>query len=174
MLGYAASHGKRRVGVVVPPLDFGRLQAAAASAAGAALGLAVAPLVVTDGAGDVVAALRANAGGTLPDTVYLPVVDPALDAQAAALGAAGVQILESDQWSAITPSRTPSLIGAWFAAPDPIRYEAFAAAFAEQTGAEARVLAGLAFDAVEMARLLGRIGQQTRKGLLRGGGFEAS
>ena len=172
VIGFAAARGKRRIGIVVPTSPFGQLQAAAAQAAGAASGVAVAPPVISDSAAGIVEALRTSAGGSLPDAVYLPVVGGAFEAQAAALQGAGVQILGSDQWSSIIPYRIPALLGAWFAAPDPIRYEAFALALEEQTGAEAGVLAGLAFDAVEMARLLGRIGQQNRDGLLREGGFD--
>ena len=51
-------------------------------------------------------------------------------------------------------------------------FEAFATAFAEVSEADPGVLAGLAFDAVEMARILGRIAQQDRKGLLREAGFD--
>ncbi|WP_084114708.1 penicillin-binding protein activator [Loktanella atrilutea] len=172
VIGFAGTRGKRRIGVVVPNSPFGQLHAAAAQAAGAAVGAGVAPPVVSDSADGLVAAVTANAGGALPDAVYLPIVGGAFEAQAAALQGAGVQILGSDQWSSIVPYRIPALMGAWFAAPDPIRYEAFALALEEQTATEAGVLAGLAFDAVEMARLLGRIGQQNRAGLLREGGFD--
>lgn len=172
VIGFAAARGKRRIGVVIPTSPFGQLHAAAAQTAGAAVGATVVAPIVTDSAGGMTDRLRQAFGGGLPDAVYLPVVGGAFDQQAAALNAAGVQILGSDQWSAITPYRVPSLYGAWFAAPDPIRYEAFAVALEEQTGTEAGVLAGLAFDAVEMARLLGRIGQQDRAGLLREGGFD--
>ncbi|WP_272911378.1 penicillin-binding protein activator [Loktanella sp. M215] len=170
VIGFAATRGKRRVGVVVPSTAFGQLHAAAAAAVGAGVGASVLAPVVTDTAAGLVDRLRSD--GTLPDAVYLPVVGGAFTEQAAVLKAAGIQILGSDQWSAIIPYRTPALLDAWFAAPDPIRYEAFALAFEEQSGGEAGVLAGLAFDAVEMARLLGRLGQQNRAGLLRDGGFD--
>ncbi|MBU1835741.1 MAG: penicillin-binding protein activator [Alphaproteobacteria bacterium] len=172
VIGFASQRGKRRIGVVVPTSPFGQLQANAAQAAAAAVGTTIAAPVVTDSATGLITALTAANGGSAPDAVYLPIVGGAFDAQAAALNAAGIQILGSDQWSSIVPYRVPALIGAWFAAPDPIRYEAFALALEEQTGQEAGILAGLAFDAVEMARLLGRIGQQNRAGLLREGGFD--
>lgn len=172
VLSYAAARGKRRIGVVVPPSSFGQLQAGAAMVAGRAAGVQMAEAVLTENASEIVQVLQSRTGGTLPDAVYLPVVGGAFEAQATALNAAGIQILGSDQWSSIVPYRVPALLGGWFAAPDPIRYEAFALALEEQTGTEAGVLAGLAFDGVEMARLLGRIGQQTRAGLLREGGFD--
>lgn len=172
VIGFASTRGKRRVAVVVPASQFGQLHAAAARTAGGAVGASVSVPVVTDSAAGLVEKLRTASGGSLPEAVYLPVVGGAFDDQAAALNAAGIQILGSDQWSSITPYRVSALIGAWFAAPDPIKYEAFSVALEEQAGAEAGVLAGLAFDAVEMARLLGRIGQQNREGLLRKGGFD--
>lgn len=172
VIGFAAARGKRRIGVVVPSSPFGVLHATAAQSAGAEVGAEVASPVISDSAEGIVQALQSNAGGTPPDAVYLPIVGGAFEAQAAAIQGAGIPILGSDQWSSIIPYRVPALMGAWFAAPDPIRYEAFATALQEQTGAEAGVLAGLAFDAVEMARLLGRIGQQDSAGLLREGGFD--
>ncbi|WP_084114515.1 penicillin-binding protein activator [Loktanella atrilutea] len=170
VIGFAATRGKRRIGVVVPSTEFGQLQSTAAATAGAAVGATVLAPVVTDTSADLIS--RLGHDGALPNAVYLPIVGGAFTEQAAVLKAAGVQILGSDQWSSIIPYRTPALLDAWFAAPDPIRYEAFALAFEEQSGGEAGVLAGLAFDAVEMARLLGRLGQQDREGLLRDGGFD--
>ena len=76
------------------------------------------------------------------------------------------------QWSAIQPYRNADLIGAWFAAPDPVRFEAFAIALEGRIETEAGIVAGLAFDAVEMARLLGRLAQQDSDGLLREAGFD--
>ncbi|WP_176559404.1 penicillin-binding protein activator [Rubellimicrobium roseum] len=172
VLGFAAARGLRRVAVVVPPGEFGARSAAAAQAVAPSLGLALATPVVTDSAGGLVEAVTAASGGARPDAVYLPVVGRAFAGQAEALAGTGAQLLGSDQWSAIEPYRIPALRGAWFAAPDPIRFEAFALALEERVATEAGIVAGLAFDAVEMARLLGRLGQQDRDGLLREGGFD--
>ena len=126
---------------------------------------------MTATADGILPALR-DSSGALPNAVYLPVPGSAFEAQAAIIKAAGMRVLGSNQWSAIEPERVPALVGAWFAAPDPVRFEAFAIALEERTGVEAGVIAGLAFDAVETARLLGRLGQQTRDGLLREAGFD--
>ena len=166
VFGFAAGRGIRRLAVVVPPGELGQRSAAAAQTAAAALGLELLPPVVTEGTGG----LSAGVGGA--DGVYLPVVGPGFEAQAAALGAMDVQILGSDQWSAINPWQVRGLQGAWFAAPDPIRFEGFALALEAEIETEAGIVAGLAFDAVEMARVLGRIGKQDRDGLLREAGFE--
>ena len=172
VLGFAASRGLRRVAIVVPPGEFGARSVRAAQAEASALGLALAPPIVTDSAAGLAEALAATSGGSLPDAVYLPAVAGPFEDFAQAVAEAGPQILGSDQWSAIEPTRLPALRGAWFAAPDPIRFEAFALALEEQVATEAGILAGLAFDAVEMARLLGRVGQQDRDGLLREAGFD--
>lgn len=172
VLGFAASRGLRRVAVVVPPGEFGARSVEAAQAVAPGYGLALAQPIVTTSAMGLVEAINDASGGSLPDAVYLPVVDGAFGELARAASETGVQLLGSDQWSGIEPQRIPALRGAWFAAPDPIRFEAFALALEERVATEAGVVAGLAFDAVEMARLLGRLGQQDREGLLREGGFD--
>ncbi|WP_177209400.1 penicillin-binding protein activator [Sulfitobacter brevis] len=172
ILGFAATRGKRSIAVVVPPGAFGTLSATAAQSVAAGIGVNMPPpLVAASGAG-LVDKLRSANGGALPEAVYLPVVGGPFEEQAAALQAAGVQLLGSNQWAAIAPYRIASLRGGWFAAPDPVRFEAFATALEADGQGEAGVVAGLAFDAVEMARILGRIGKQDRKGLLREAGFD--
>ncbi|KZY05812.1 hypothetical protein A3728_16295 [Sulfitobacter sp. HI0040] len=172
VIGFAATRGKRNITTVVPPGAFGTLSAAAARQVAGQFGVTMpAPLVAGDASG-LVSRLRELNGGKLPDAVYLPVVGGPFEAQAAALKQAGVQLLGSEQWSSIAPFRIPPLIGGWFAAPDPVRFEAFAIALEETVEAEAGIVAGLTFDAVEMARILGRLGRQDRKGLLRDAGFD--
>jgi len=172
VMGFAASRGMRSIGVVVPSGRFGELSIAASRTVADGFGFTLVEPVISNDATGVIDALRRNGNGTLPDAVYLPVVGGAFEQQAQVLSDAGVQILGSDQWSAIDAPRINALQNAWFAAPDPVRFEAFAIALEDQTGAEAGVVAGLTFDAVEMARLLGRIGQQNRRGLLRAAGFD--
>ena len=172
ILTFAASRGMRSVVTVVPPGEFGSRHIAAAQAAAAGAGMAMGPPVVTADPSGIVNRVREAAGGALPAAVYLPVVSAPFEGFAGALGDSDVQILGSEQWSTIQPQRVGGLQGAWFAAPDPISFEGFAIALEEQAGAEAGIVAGLAFDAVEMARLLGRLGQQDRDGLLREGGFD--
>jgi len=172
ILGFAATRGKRTIAVVVPPGDFGALSASVAQSVGASLGQKVAPPIVAASGAGLIDKLRTANGGALPDAVYLPVVGGPFEEQAAALQAAKVQLLGSNQWAAITPYRIAALRGGWFAAPDPVRFEAFATALEAADETEAGVVAGLAFDVVEMARILGRIGKQDRKGLLRDAGFD--
>lgn len=171
ILGFAVTRAKRNIVTVVPPGAFGTLSAAAAQAVASEVGVTMPPPLVTSSAAGIVGKIRAQNAGALPDAVYLPIVGGAFEEQAAAIKGAGVQLLGSDQWASITPYRIEALRDGWFAAPDPVRFEAFAIAL-EGAEAEAGVVAGLAFDAVEMARILGRIGRQDRKGLLREAGFD--
>ena len=60
-----------------------------------------------------------------------------------------------------------ALRGAWFAAPDPLRFAAFTRAYEEQTGEPAGIISGLAYDGAELMRILGQTGKQTRRGLTR-------
>tara|TARA_R100000935_G_scaffold33903_1_gene54340 strand:- start:3882 stop:5033 length:1152 start_codon:yes stop_codon:yes gene_type:complete len=172
ILGFAATRGKRNVVTVVPPGPFGALSAQAAQSVAAATGGTAPAAIVASSAAGLIDKIRAANGGALPDAVYLPVVGGPFEEQAAAIKGAGIQLLGSEQWASITPYRIDALQDGWFAAPDPVRFEAFATAFTAFSETEAGVLGGLAFDAVEMARILGRIGQQNRKGLLREAGFD--
>ena len=172
IISFAATRGKRTIAVVVPPGQFGALSAAAARSVASGLGITMPPPITTSSAAGLADMLRSAFGGALPDAVYLPVVSGPFEAQAAAIKATGVQLLGSEQWATITPYRIAALRDGWFAAPDPVRFESFATAFEAEGQGEAGIVAGLAFDAVEMARILGRLGKQDRKGLLRDGGFD--
>lgn len=171
VIGFASGRGLARIAVVVPPGEYGARSIAAATSVASGFGVNLSTPVIADSGAGLIDKLRSAGGGTLPDAVYLPSVSGPFAAQAAALKAAGLQILGSDQWSAIDPSRNGDLIGAWFAAPDPIGFEAFAIALQDNGGAAPGIVAGLAYDAVEMARLLGRLGQQDSAGLQRDAGF---
>lgn len=172
VIGFAATRGNRNIAVVVPPGAFGALSASAAKSTARAFGVAMPEPLTLASADGLINRLKETNGGKLPDAVYLPVVGGPFEAQARALKAEGVQLLGSEQWGAIAPFRVPALIDGWFAAPDPVRFEAFANAFESQTDSEAGIVAGLTFDAVEMARILGRLDRQSRKGLLREAGFD--
>lgn len=173
MISFAASQGLRDLAIVTPPGPLGALFQGAAQALAPAFGVTLRPPITSASSSGLIAQLKSGGQNeALPGAVYLPVVGDGFTRQAAALSNAGVQILGSDQWSGIDPTRISALNDAWFAAPDPVRFEAFSIAFENRTKSEAGVVAGLTFDAVEMARVLGRLGQQTRNGLLREAGFD--
>ncbi len=170
VLTFAARRGMDSVGVVVAPGEFGQRSAEAALRVGLAGGQTVLqPITETDPA-RMLAALTAANGGALPKAVYLPGAGPELEGLAAALRGK-TQILGSSQWSSRDPATLPALRGAWYAAPDPVAFEPFAVAYQDAHGESPGILAGVAFDGVETARLLGRIQEQTRSGLTRERGF---
>nr|WP_289085695.1 ABC transporter substrate-binding protein [uncultured Sulfitobacter sp.] len=137
ILGFAATRGKRNVVTVVPPGPFGALSAQAAQSVVAATGGTAPPAIVAASAAGLIDKIRAANGGALPDAVYLPVVGGPFEEQAAAIKSAGVQLLGSEQWASITPYRIDALQDGWFAAPDPVRFEAFATAFTAFSETEA-------------------------------------
>ncbi|MGR3467238.1 MAG: penicillin-binding protein activator [Shimia sp.] len=165
VLSFAQRRGLTRIGIVVPPGAFGERAGSTALAAGRTLGLEmVGPVTATTPE-------AARAGlGAMPDAVYLPSAGGTLAPMAASFRGQ-TQLLGSDQWSAIDPSTVPVLEDALYPAPDPISFEPFVAAYQETHGSEPGILAGVAFDAIESARLLGRVGQQDTQGILRENGF---
>lgn len=169
VLSIAAQRGLRTVATVVPLGAFGAQSAAAATTVGAILGLSMQPTMVRGNTTGLVDALRSN--GPLPDAVYLPVVDATLEPFAEELSNEGVQLLGSTQWSALDLSGRRAFRGAWFAAPDPLRFAAFDDAFMKATGKPGGIISGLAFDGVELLRILGQTGQLTTRGLTRDEGF---
>ncbi len=166
MFAFAASQGLSDIGIVVPPGQFGARAAEGARVIADETGVTLRETIVASDGGAISVAY--GSGG--PQAIYLPAAGPELASLAAAARANGAQILGSTQWSALDFSNRSELDGAWFAAPDPLRFAPFARLLEEQ-GVEAGIIAGLVFDAVEMARLLGRLEQQSRQGLLRDKGF---
>ncbi len=169
ILSIAAQRGLADVATVVPPGTFGAQSAAAAEQVGAALGLRMRPTLVRADADGLLAALQAD--GPLPKAVYLPAADATLTGFAEALSGQGIQILGSTQWSALDLSGRRAFRDAWFAAPDPLRFAAFDDAFAQAAGSAGGIIAGLAFDGVELLRILGQAGQLSVAGLTRKEGF---
>lgn len=169
ILSMAAQRNMRSVATVVPPGDFGAQSVAAARTVGTALGLDMRPAVVQAESAGLVDALRK--AGSLPDAVYLPVADGSLEPFADALRGTGVQLLGSTQWSALDLSGRSAFRDAWFAAPDPLRFAAFDDAFRQATGQSGGIISGLAFDGVELLRILSQADQLSARGLTRDTGF---
>lgn len=169
ILSIAAQRNLRTVAVVVPPGVFGAQAAAAAQRIGPSLGLTMRPTVVQADAGGLLEALRV--GGALPDAVYLPVADGTLAPFAEALQGQGMQLLGSAQWSAEDLSQRAAFRDAWYAVPDPLRFAAFDDAYTQASGARGGIISGLAFDGVELLRILGQTGQLSVRGLTRSEGF---
>jgi hypothetical protein len=169
ILSIAAQRNLRDVAVVVPPGAFGAQSAAAAKTVGRALGLSMRPALMTTDAGTVLNALKAP--GRLPDALFLPSADATLEPMAEAVRGEGIQLLGSTQWSALDLSGRAAFLDAWFAAPDPLRFAAFDDAYRQAAGSAGGIISGLAFDGVELLRILGQTGQLSARGLAREEGF---
>lgn len=165
----AGQRNIREIAIVAPPGPLGARSAAEAAPIARALGIALRPPVITDNPSAILAELEA--GGGIPDGVYLPSAGASLVPFAEVLGGQDTQILGSTQWSARDLEGVRALRGAWFAAPDPLRFAAFTKAYEEQTGQPAGIIAGLAYDGAELMRVLGQSGKQTRRGLTRDESF---
>lgn len=169
ILSIAAQRNLRNIAVVVPPGAFGAQSAAAAESVGSALGLTMRPVIVKSDATGLLDDLRV--GNALPDAVYLPVADGTLPGFAEALRGQGMQLLGSTQWSAVDLSDRPAFRDAWYAAPDPLRFAAFDDAYSQAVGSGGGIISGLAFDGVELLRVLGQTNQLSARGLTRQEGF---
>lgn len=170
VLTFAARRGLNTVGVIVPSGEFGSRSAEAAAIVGKENGQTVLPPIHEIDPATAVANLTKANGGTLPKAVYLPGAGAELEALASAFRGK-TQVLGSSQWSSRDPGNFPALRDAWYAAPDPLAFEPFAVAYQEAHGSSPGILAGVAFDGVETARLLGRIQEQSANGLTREKGF---
>lgn len=169
VLSIAAQRNLSTIATVVPPGTFGAQSAASATAVGTMLGLNMRPTVVRSDATGLIDALLSS--GPLPDAVYLPVADVTLEPFAESLRGQGVQLLGSTQWSALDLSDRRVFRDAWFAAPDPLRFAAFDDAFMQAAGQPGGIISGLAFDGVELLRILGQARQLSISGLTRNEGF---
>ena len=159
-LRYARSRGVRRVGIISTGSNWSRGAVSAARAVAPAQGMRV---FTVDDDGDVLAALREGGGGTLPDAI-LYADGPGLDAVAARLAPAGVQLLGTVQWSGQQITGNRDLEGTWLSVPDPAPFESFSAAYGSRYGERPGLLAGIAFDAVRMAQSLVLMDRVTRNG----------
>jgi branched-chain amino acid transport system substrate-binding protein len=165
----AAQRNMGRIAVVAPPGALGAQSIAAAQDASRKLGIRLDPPLVRESSAGLLDAL--SAGGGLPDAIYLPTADATLGPFAEALAGSGIQLMGSTQWAALDLGGIRALQGAWFAAPDPLRFAAFDQAFREATGETAGIIAGLAYDGAELLRTLARTGEQNRRGVTRKEGF---
>lgn len=164
---YALAHGIRRFAAFTPATAYGDQATQALRDA------------VTPRGGTVVAVERFNySGGNLTGSasrvtdaigadsqsrtaVLLPVAGQPAAAAMQALGATDpdsrkAQIIGTGVWDTANITSETSLVGAWFAAPDPSRRLAFERKYAAVHGKQPHRLATLAYDAVNMAAKLAR------------------
>lgn len=150
ILGYARSRGVRRVAVDAGTTRWDIAAAAAAQVAARDLGL-----TITDAA---------------PEAVLVTGDADALTSAARRLDGSGVQVLGTHQGMALTGAGLAAIDGAWLAAPDPDVFGEFARRFETAFGNPPGLLAGLAYDAVGIARTL-RASGHDRDGLTGSAGF---
>jgi branched-chain amino acid transport system substrate-binding protein len=163
LLHYARSRGVRRLGLLAGADAWGGQVAAAATAAAQREGmdLAVAP---ADAA--LAGYLR---GPNAPDALL---ASGDLPAAARAVGDTGVQLLGAFTGLEAAPAMLAQIEGAWLSAPDPAGFRTFADAFEQANGVAPGVIAGLAFDAANIALALRKAGSLDRSALLSGRSFE--
>ena len=165
-LAYARSRGVRSVAVVSGADPWSTQAAAAARRAQGGVAITVVGLEAAQRS-DPVELLRGAPGGELPDAVLFTDADSASRAVAARLMAAGeLQMLGTSRW--LDGPAVPDL---WVAAPDPAAFSEFSQGYQARYGTAPGALAGLAFDAVTIARAVQASGAPVREALLTSAGF---
>ncbi len=171
ILGYAKGKGINSIAVVTQPGEASTQAAEAAQRLGSASGIRVTALV-PGGQSGLAQKIRAASGGRLPGAVLLPGGGEALVADGNALKGSGMRLLGTEQWLGASLASHGAFEGAWFAAPAPSG--TFSAAFAAQRAATPGILAGLAYDATNMARVLAASGDLNAAGVMRASGFDGA
>ncbi len=155
ILGYARSRGVRRVALATGATRWDSLAATAARVHAGNLGL-----TLTD-----------FAPGATPDAVLVTGDADALAVTAHGLQGSEVQLLGTYQALALSGAGLAAIDGAWLAAPDPDGFADFARRFETAYGNPPGLIAGLAYDAVGIARTLRANGHLDRDGLTGSAGF---
>lgn len=163
LLTYARSRGVRRVAMVTGTDAWGTQVAAAATLAAQRGGLDL----VTAPAGAALDGFLRGPGA--PDALL---ASGDLAAAARAIGDSGVQLLGAFTGLDAAPATLTQIEGAWLSAPDPAGFRTFADAFEQANGVAPGVIAGLAFDAANIAQALRKAGSMDRSALLSGRSFD--
>jgi branched-chain amino acid transport system substrate-binding protein len=159
IIQYASSRGLKRIAIVAPATAYGNTIATAAQAAAAAAGAQIVASQLYDqgmsNPQELVSAVKA----AQPDAILIADVGQRLNVIAPSLGAGGIsaQVLGTGQWDTPDRGAQSSLIGAWFAAPDPTgssRTE-FESRYLSLYGSRPPRLATLAYDATALVVALG-------------------
>lgn len=183
---YAVTQGIRRFAAVAPDTPYGRLtvdalrDAAAANSATVSAAEFISPNAGMPEITDLVRRVRGGPGGfgssadtsAQPDAVLLPMIGPTLTATASTMAfyevdPRQVKFLGTGQWDQLRLSDEPSLVGSWYAAPDPAARSQFERKFNETYQRTPPRLATLAYDATALAAVLssrtesGAFSQQT-------------
>ena len=158
IMDFAVSKGKKSIGALIPENAYGNVVAAAFSSAAARLGVSVV-VVQRYAPGQGAAAVQQIAGNAAQmDALFVPEQSDGMGAIADALASANihVQLLGTGVWNDPRLLATPSMQGAWFAAPENAGFNAFAKRYQAQFHTAPARLATLAYDAMSLATGMAR------------------
>jgi ABC-type branched-subunit amino acid transport system substrate-binding protein len=160
VIGYAGAQGHRNFAAMVPQNAYGDVVASAFDDAVKITGgksvtvehfpsntsvfTGPAAIVAKSGADAVLLSPQSSAG--------LRAIAPSLSF--AGLDPAKVKLLGTSQWDDSSLGREQTLVGGWFAAPEPNANGAFLAEYKAAYGANPPLLASLAYDAISLVSLL--------------------
>lgn len=160
IVGFAAARGYDRLAVFYPDTSYGN---AALRGAELAAGAAGARVVAATGYPRSFQGIQENAGpfadaalAAGANAVLIPDSGQGLRSAAAFLDYGGLdpaqmRYLGLSQWSGPGTLEEATLMGGWFPAPDPDRFETFAGLYAARHGARPPLVAVLGYDAVQAA-----------------------
>ena len=171
ILGYARARGLSRIAVLTKPGDVSSQAATAALRLAPQGGLKITAIVPSDTA-SLARAVKSAGGGGAPQAVLIPFGGEEMIAAAGALNGSGLQLLGTEQWLGRELASRPAFDKAWFSAPVPS--QEFNQALASAQGATPGLLAGLVYDAVNMARVLAVSNAVSVAGVTRASGFSGA
>jgi ABC-type branched-subunit amino acid transport system substrate-binding protein len=166
IVSYAASQSRRSMAALIPDSTYGRVAEARLQQVAARQGIRLIavehyPVGQPMGAAQRLARII---GGSSPqaDALFLPDGGDNLPAVAQALQTIGfngerVKAMGTGLWNEPRVFALPALQGGWFAAPDNLGFENFAARYRSRFNAEPIRLATLSYDAVTLAAALSRM-----------------
>jgi ABC-type branched-subunit amino acid transport system substrate-binding protein len=176
IVGFAAAQGKRRYAALIPKGALGKIaEASLRAAVGRIQGSIVASEIYPPSANGVLDPLRrisdaiasAEDGGAPVDALFLPGGQEDVELIARLLPQAEidtqkVKVLGTGGMDYPHAGREAKLVGAWYAAPDPSGWAAFAQAYAKSFGEAPPRIASLAYDAVSLVAALAADADATR------------
>ena len=159
VVDYAASHGKKSLGALVPDSDYGNVALAEYQQAAAKLGLRVEAIERYKPGASADAVARIAAALPRIDALFIPDTPDQMPAVSAALTTNGIdsskaQILGTGLWVDPKVLKLPALQGAWFAAPENAGFTGFAQRYRAKYGTDPARIATLSYDAVSLAAAL--------------------
>jgi ABC-type branched-subunit amino acid transport system substrate-binding protein len=163
VVAYAASQGVKRFAIMTPNSAYGRLVLAAYQESVVKAGGTISQVTFYDPKSpDLTLPVREMADAYKRsgfDALMIPEGGQRVRAFAAMLPAFEiptglVRLLGTAQWQDPTVAAEPALVGGWFAAPAPERFQSFAQRYASLYGSQPDPRAGIVYDAVTLAAAL--------------------